>query len=103
MQKMWMIAAVACAALMVSCGGGEKNAKKATPVDGVEQQIDRKAEQAERDAEIVAIAKSYKAEAEAILRSGDSYDAQALLAEVEAWLNTLSKKEKAKAKKILGM
>ena len=97
-----MIAAVACAALMVSCGGGE-NAKKATPVDGVEQQIDRKAEQAERDAEIVAIAKSYKAEAEAILRSGDSYDAQALLAEVEAWLNTLSKKEKAKAKKILGM
>ena len=26
MKKMWMIAAVACAALMVSCGGGEKKA-----------------------------------------------------------------------------
>ena len=82
MKKMWIIAAVACAALMVSCGGEKKGNGK--------EQVD-----------VVAKAKEYKAEGEAILRAGDPDAAEAWLAEVEAWIKTLSKEDQKKVKRIL--
>ena len=94
MKKMWIVAAVACVALMVSCGGEKK---KDAPANGTEQV-------AKDDAsEIEAQARVYRAEGEAILRSGDQDEAQAFIVEVEAWVNSLPKKHQAKAKRILGM
>lgn len=79
MKKMWIIAAVACAALMVSCGGEEKKT------------------------DVVAKAKEYVAKAEAAMKEGDYEKVQKLNKESEDWYNSLSKADQKKVDKALGL
>ena len=79
MKKMWMIAAVACAALMISCGGDKKGA-----------------------GDVVAKAKEYNAKIEAAYKAGDTATAEKIAGEAEDWLKGLSEADQAKVKQALG-
>lgn len=69
MKKMWMIAAVACAALMISCGGEKKS-------ENVE-----------------AKATAYATQMAEAMKSGDQAKIEKLGKEMNAWGKTLSKDE----------
>ena len=77
MKKMWIIAAVACAALMVSCGG-------------------------EKETDVVAKAKEYNAKIEAAYEAGDEAKAAKIADEAQKWLKSLPKADQEKIKKALG-
>ena len=85
MKKMWIIAAVACAALMVSCGGEKKGEKKA-------------------EDPIVVTAKEYKEKIEAAQKPGGSYrQLVSLNREFTAWFESLSDADQEKVVKELGL
>ena len=73
MKKMWIIAAVACAALMVSCGG------------------EKKSENVEAKATVYAI------QLIEAIKSGDEAKVEKLRKEAGAWINTLSEADQEKA------
>ena len=73
MKKMWIIAAVACAALMVSCGG------------------EKKSENVEAKATVYAI------QLMEAIKSGDEAKVEKLRKEAGAWINTLSESDQEKA------
>ena len=75
---MWMIAAVACAALMISCGGEKKDA-----------------------VDVVAKAKEYDAKIEAAYKAGDEATANKISEEAAAWLKGLSEADQAKIRQAL--
>ena len=74
-----MIAAVACAALMISCGGEKKGA-----------------------GDVVAKAKEYDAKIEAAEKAGNEAAANKIAEEAEAWLKSLSEADQAKVRQALG-
>ena len=73
MKKIWMIAVVMCAALMVACGGGKNS-------NSVEAEATKRA--------LLLV--------EAI-KSGDQATCEKLRKENKAWLNTLSEADQEKA------
>ena len=72
---MWIIAAVACAALMVSCGGEKKGA------------------------DVVAKAKDYEAKVTAAYEAGDYEKAEKIQKEAAAWFEGLSEADQEKVVK----
>ena len=88
MKKMWMIAAVACAALMISCGGEKKDEKKAEAAGAATAAVVTPEAKA---AEMVA--KLQKASSES--------EAEAIAAPYESYYNSLSAADKAKFDNVL--
>ena len=83
---MWIIAAVACAALMVSCGGEKKNDKKDAPANDKEQVA----------VDVVAKAKEYVAKVTEAYEAGDEAKAAKIEKEADAWLEGLSEADQEK-------
>ena len=76
---MWIIAAVACAALMVSCGGEKKGSE-----------------------DVVAKAKDYVAKIEAAQEKGEYEKAMQLAEEFNKWGESLSEADQKKVAEALG-
>ena len=88
---MWMIAAVACAALMISCGGEKKDEKKAEAAGAATAATAAVVTPEAKAAEMVAKLQNASSEAEAA----------SIAAPYESYYKSLSDADKAKFDKVL--